>query len=517
MSSEAEQAATPKEAATPREYAFESIEHDLEVLPSRRWWALSVIAIAQLMVVLDATVVNIALPTAQKALHISDVDRQWAITAYTLAFGGLLLLGGRIADYVGRKRIFIVGLIGFAAASALGGAAQSGAMLFGARALQGAFAALLAPAALSLITVTFTETKERSKAFAVYGAISGGGAAIGLILGGVLTEYASWRWCLLINVPIAIFAAVAAVPLVTESKTHRGTSYDIPGAVLITAGLVSLVYGFTEAAKQNVGWSGSSAVICLVAAAVLIAAFVVVELRTANPLLPLRVVLDRNRGGTFLASLMVGAGLFAMFLFLTYFLQLNLGYSALKSGFAFLPFSAGIIVTAGITSGLLPKVGPKPLMVLGLILAPLGLWTFTRISDHSTWLTGVLPGEILMSVGLALVFIPLSSLALTGVADDDAGVASAVLNATQQIGGSLGLALLSTFYASSVTSYVRGHGFHPKAGINPPFDPVAAISGYHTAFWIGVSLLLAALVAIVTLVNAKKDAIVNLPEGAPVG
>ena len=236
-----------------------------------------------------------------------------------------------------------------------------------------------------------------------------------------------------------------------ESKTQRGTSYDIPGAVLVTAGLVSLVYGFTEAAKQDVGWSGSSTIICLVAAAVLLAAFVVVELRTANPLLPLRVVLDRNRGGTFIASLLVGAGLFAMFLFLTYFLQFNLGYSALKSGFAFLPFSAGIIVTAGITSGLLPKVGPKPLMVLGLVLAPLGLWTFTRISDDSSWLGGVLPGEILMSVGLALVFIPLSSLALTGVADDDAGVASAVLNATQQIGGSLGLALLSTFYASSVT------------------------------------------------------------------
>jgi EmrB/QacA subfamily drug resistance transporter len=493
---------------------LESLEDAIEELPSRRWWALAVIAIAQLMVVLDATVVNIALPTAQKSLHISDVDRQWAITAYTLAFGGLLLLGGRIADYVGRKRIFLVGLIGFAAASALGGASQSGGMLFGARALQGAFAALLAPAALSLITVTFTETKERSKAFAVYGAISGGGAAIGLILGGVLTQYASWRWCLLINVPIAIIAAVAAVPLVAESKTQRGTSYDIPGAVLVTAGLVSLVYGFTEAAKQDVGWGGSSTIICLAAAAVLLAGFVAVELRTANPLLPLRVVLERNRGGTFIASLLVGAGLFAMFLFLTYFLQYNLGYSALKCGFAFLPFSAGIIVTAGITSGLLPKVGPKPLMVLGLILAALGLWAFTRISDQSTWLAGVLPGEILMSVGLALVFIPLSSLALTGVADDDAGVASAVLNATQQIGGSLGLALLSTFYASSVTNYIHDHGFHPKAGLTPPFDPIAAISGYHTAFWIGVGLLIAALIAIIALVNAKKD---DLPATPGVG
>jgi EmrB/QacA subfamily drug resistance transporter len=503
MSSEADR------AAPETENPLESIEHTLEELPSRRWWALAVIAIAQLMVVLDATVVNIALPTAQKALHISEVDRQWAITAYTLAFGGLLLLGGRIADYLGRKRIFIIGLLGFAAASALGGASQSGGMLFGARALQGAFAALLAPAALSLITVTFTETKERSKAFAVYGAISGGGAAIGLILGGVLTQYASWRWCLLINVPIAIFAAVAAVPLVTESKTQRGSSYDIPGAVLITAGLVSLVYGFTEAAKPDVGWGGSSAVICLVAAVVLITAFVVVELRSANPLLPLRVVLERNRGGSFLASLLVGAGLFAMFLFLTYFLQYNLGYSALKSGFAFLPFSAGIIVTAGVTSGLMPKVGPKPLMVLGLVLAPIGLWLFTRISDGSSWLGGVLPGEILMSVGLALVFIPLSSLSLTGVDDNDAGVASGLLNATQQIGGSLGLALLSTFYASTVTDYINKHGFHPKAGIEPPFDARAAISGYHVAFWIGVVLLVGALIAVVVLVNAKKDEIVS--------
>ena len=402
-------------------------------LPSRRWWALAVIALAQLMVVLDGTVVTIALPSAQSDLGISNADRQWAITAYTLAFGGLLLLGGRIADYLGRKRIFMVGLVGFAAASVLGGAAQNGGTLFGARALQGAFAALLAPAALSLITVTFTESKERSRAFAVYGAIAGVGAAIGLILGGALTEYTSWRWCLFINVPIAIVALIGGAILVTESKSHGGTSYDIPGAILATAGLVALVYGFTEAAKVGVGWLSAEAITLLTGAGILLVAFVVVELRSASPLLPMRVVLDRNRGGSYLASLLSFAGMFAMFLFLSYYLQANLGYSALKAGLAVLPFSGGVIVTSGVVPALLPRTGPKPLMLIGLAMAAIGL---TGITDTSSWATHVLPGELLMSVGFALLLVPLSNLALTGVNDDDAGVASAVLNSTQQIGGS---------------------------------------------------------------------------------
>jgi EmrB/QacA subfamily drug resistance transporter len=486
-----------------------SFEEKVEEPPNRRWWALAVIAVAQLMVVLDGTVVTIALPSAQRALHISNADRQWAITAYTLAFGGLLLLGGRIADYLGRKRIFLFGLIGFAAASALGGAAQNGATLFGARALQGLFAALLAPAALSLISVTFTEVKERSQAFAVYGAISGGGAAIGLILGGTLTEYASWRWCLFINVPIAIVAFVAGTILVTESKSGVGSSYDIPGAILGTAGLVALVYGFTEAAKAGVGWLSAEAISYLVGAAVLLVAFVLVELRSASPLLPMRVVLDRNRGGTYLASLLVFAGLFAMFLFLSYYFQANLGYSALKSGVAVLPFSGGVIVTSGVVSSLLPRTGPKPLMLIGLAMATIGLATFTSISDTSSWAATVLPGEILISVGLALVLVPLSSLALTGVGENDAGVASAVLNSTQQIGGSLGTSLLNTFYASAVSSYVVAHHLSPSA-----FSPPAAIHGYHVAFWIGVGLMAAAFVAILVLVNAGKDDIAAQP-GAP--
>ncbi len=285
----------------------------------RRWLALSIIAVAQLMVVLDASIVTIAMPHAQADLGISTANRQWMVTAYTLAFGGLLLLGGRIADYLGRKRAFVWGLFGFALASALGGLAPNAALLFAARALQGAGAVLLAPAALSLITVAFTESRERAKAFGVYGAISGGGAAIGLILGGLLTEYASWRWCLLVNVPIALATAFFAVPVVRESRAQGEARYDLPGAVTVTAGLVALVYGFTVAAED--GWSDARTLGLLVGSVVLLAAFVVIESRAVAPLLPLRVAWERNRGGSFLASLLIGAGLFAMFLFLTYYFQ----------------------------------------------------------------------------------------------------------------------------------------------------------------------------------------------------
>ncbi len=467
----------------------------------RRWIALGVIAIAQLMVVLDASIVNIALPRAQRDLHISNADRQWVLTAYTLAFGGLLLLGGRIADYAGRKRAFIVGLLGFAAASALGGLAPNAGLLFAARGLQGLFAAVLAPAALSLITVTFTLPKERAKAFGVFGAISGGGAAIGLVVGGVLTQYASWRWCLGVNVPIAIVTAIAAVPLVHESRAHGDTSYDIPGAVLATAGLVSLVYGFTQAAKPNIGWTGIGSLGFFAAAIVLLAAFVVYESKITNPLLPMRILLDRNRGGSYLVFLFVGAGLFAMFLFLTYYFQQTLGWSPLKSGFAFLPFSGGIIVTAGISAQLLPRVGPRPLLLVGLVMAIAGMLWLTRIGPESSYVLHVLPSELVMSAGLALVFIPASSTALVGVGGHDAGIASAVLNTCQQIGGSLGLALLNTIFASAVTAYAKDN-----AGGDPQtVGGLALIHGYHVAFFWGGMLLFAGLVAAVVLVTAKKD------------
>jgi len=467
----------------------------------RRWWALAVIAVAQLMVVLDASIVNIALPSAQADLGISDANRQWVVTAYTLAFGGLLLLGGRIADFTGRKRIFLVGLIGFAAASALGGAATTDVTLFGARALQGVFAALLAPAALSLLQVSFTDAKERARAFGVYGAISGGGAAIGLILGGILTEYVSWRWCLFVNVPIAVLTALAAGGVVRESRAHGDTRYDVPGAVLVSAGLAALVYGFTQAAEAEDGWSDTSTLSWLTAAAVLLIGFLVRESRTRHPLLPLRVVLNRNRGAAFASSLLIGAGLFATFLFLTYFFQENLGYSAMRSGFAFLPFSVGIVVGAATASTLMPRIAPRILLVTGGLTSAVGLGLLTRIETDSSWLTLVLPAELLISVGLGLFFVVSSSLALTHIPEHDAGVASAMLNTTQQIGGALGTALLNTLFASAVANWLADH-----TGSAAPQQVTvdAAIHGYHVAFWVGAGFIALATVLVLGMVNARS-------------
>jgi EmrB/QacA subfamily drug resistance transporter len=479
----------------------------------RRWWALTILAAAQLMLVLDASIVNIPLPSAQEDLGISNADRQWVVTAYTLAFGGLLLLGGRIADYTGRKRTFLIGLLGFAGASALGGFASNEGMLFAARALQGGFGALMAPAALSLVTVTFTEPKERAKAFGVFGALAGGGAAIGLIVGGVLTEYASWRWCLGVNVPVAIIVAAAAIPIVHESKAPGDTRYDVPGALMATIGLVALVYGFTEAAKAKhpenpndtsvQGWLNGSTITLLIIAVVLLVAFVIWEQRASNPMLPLRIVLDRNRGGSYLTFLFVGAGLFAMFLFLTYYFQINLGYSPLKSGFAFLPFSGGIIVTAGVIAQLLPRVGPKPLMVGGLAMAIVGMLWLTQVSQTSSYVTHVLPSEIIMSIGLAGVFIPASNTALLGVGHHDAGVASAVLNTSQMVGGSLGTALLNTVFAGAVTNYFADHLTNPADA--QKLTPFALIHGYHVSFYWGAALFICAFLVALLVVNARKD------------
>ncbi len=462
----------------------------------RRWLALAVIAVAQLMVVLDASIVTIALPSAERALHISTANRQWMVTAYTLAFGGFLLLGGRIADYVGRKRIFILGLLGFAGASALGGAAVNAPMLFGARALQGAFGALLAPAALSLITVTFTEVKERATAFGVYGAIAGGGAAIGLILGGVLTEFASWRWCLLVNVPIAILAALAATAVVRESRAHGNTSYDIPGAVSVTGGLVALVYGFTRAAQD--GWTSSVTLLCLGVAAVLLTTFIAIELRTTHPLLPMRVILDRNRGGSYLSSFMAGSGLFGMFLFLTFYFQGTLGYSALKTGFAFLPFSVGIIVAATISSKLLPRTGPRVLMAGGFTAATLGLAWLSGLGPHSSYAIHVLPTELLISLGMGLAFVPMSSTALLGVRQHDAGVASALVNTTQQVGASLGTALLNTVAASATAAYLTTR-LHTPTNIH-----AAIVHGYTVGFLVSAVCLAIAAVSAAVLITASR-------------
>ncbi len=463
----------------------------------RRWLILGVIAIAQLMIVVDASIVNIALPKAQAALHISNTDRQWVITAYTLAFGGLLLLGGRIADYAGRKRMLLVGLIGFAAASALGGLAPDAAVLFSARAIQGAFAAVMAPSALSLLNVTFTDARERAKAFGVYGSIAGGGLAIGLIGGGVLTQYFSWRWCLLVNTPIAVLAAVAAFRLISESKAESRGRYDLPGAITSTLGLVSLVYGVTEA--ETKGWASTTTLGLLAAAVVLLAAFVAIERRSAHPLLPLRVLTERNRAGAYLTSALSGAGLFGMFLFLTYYLQgrTTLGFSPLRTGFAFLPFSFGVVASAMIASALLPRIRPRWLMATGLVMAGAGMLYFTQLHAHSSYWPHVFPAEVVMSLGLGLVFVPISSTALFGISGDDSGVASAMINTTQQVGGSIGTALLNTIATSATASYVASHGARAVTA--------GTVHGYAVAYLAGAGFLVAALVITVLLVNARRE------------
>lgn len=454
----------------------------------RRWLALIVISAASLMVVLDASVVNIALPQAQEDLGLTDANRQWVITAYALAFGGLLLLGGRIADFIGRRRAFLIALIGFALASAIGGAATTDVVLFAARALQGVFAAVLAPAALSLITTTFKDPRELARAFGVYGAVQGAGGALGLILGGVLTEYVSWRWTLYINVPIAVITLLAAIPTLRESRVEGARSYDVAGALLVTLGATSLVFGFTNAAEGG-GWTAPLTLIALALAAVLLVAFVLVENRVAAPLLPMRLLWDRNRGGAFALSSLIGAGMFGMLLFLAYYLQVNLGMSPLETGLAFLPFSAGIVVTAMAASALLPKVGAKTLMVGGAVIATIGMLLLSLIDGESTWLSGILLGEVIVSLGLGLVFVPVNAVALANIDPADAGVASAMVNTTQQLGGALGTALLSTVFAS----VAAGITAHAASGAE-----AAGVDAYRVVFLVtaGMFALGAAIAAI---------------------
>jgi EmrB/QacA subfamily drug resistance transporter len=477
-----------------------------QTLDPTRWRTLFVVAIAQLMIVLDSSIMNIAIPSAKVELGISDANQQWVITAYTLAFGSLLLLGGRIGDYMGRKKIFLIGLAGFAAASALGGVASNEGMLYASRALQGVFAALLAPAALAIISVTFTVPTERAKAFGVIGAISGGGAAIGLILGGALTEYFSWRWCLGVNTPIAIFAAVLAVKFVKESKAQGDNSYDIPGVFTATAGLFALTYGFHEAAVS--GWSDTLTIGFLMASVLLLGTFVLIEKRVKNPLMPLRVVTDRNRGGSYLGSLVVGAGLFSMFLFLGLYLQVVLGYTPLRSGFAFLPFTFGIIIFAGVASQLLPRFGPRALMVPGLIAASAGMLMISRITPETSYATHVLPALLIMSSGMALVFIPLTSTALHAVSSHDTGVASAMLNTSQQVGGSLGVALLNTVAATATTTYAAAN-----AQLGEKLMPFAMTHGFTVAFKFSALLLFIGAIVLFFFINVGKDSLVET-EGA---
>jgi EmrB/QacA subfamily drug resistance transporter len=454
----------------------------------RRWLILAVLGVAQLMVVLDATVVNIALPSAQKALHFTNDNRQWIVTAYALTFGSLLLLGGRISDYFGRKWTFIVGLLGFAVASAVGGAAQSFGMLVGARAVQGAFGALLAPAALSLLTTTFTDAGERARAFGLYGAIAGSGASLGLLLGGTLTQILDWRFTMYINLLFAVAATAGALALLVNQRPAQRPRFDAAGAAFVSTGLFSLVYGLNHA--QTTSWANAVTVAFLVAAAALLAAFVAIERRAAHPLLPLRVVTDRDRGASFLSIGLAAAAVFAVFMFLTYYMQQNLGFSPVLNGVAFLPMTATIIVSAAVASTrLLPRFGPRPLITIGMLLGTGGMLYLTRIGVHSAYAGAVLPSLLVMGTGFGLIFAPALATATYGVAAHDAGVASATVNANQQVGGSVGVALLSTIAASATSSF--GGGAH-----TPALLAAATVHGYTTAFaWSAGIFALGAIVA----------------------
>jgi EmrB/QacA subfamily drug resistance transporter len=476
-----------------------------------RWLILGILGIAQLMVVLDATIVNIALPSAQESLGFSDDNRQWVITAYALAFGSFLLLGGRIGDLLGRKHVFVVGLIGFAVASAIGGAAGSFGVLVVARALQGLFGALLAPAALSLLTTTFTDPDERNKAFGVFGAIAGAGAGVGLLLGGVLTEYLSWRWCLYVNLAFAIPAALGGMAYL-HSGTQHGTGprprLDIPGAVTVSLGLFALVYGFSNA--ETNGWGDPLTAVLIVVSIVLLAVFVAIERRVENPLLPLRVILDRNRGGSYLAMGIVGIGMFGVFLFLTYYLQQTLGFSPVKTGLAFLPMNFAIMASAGLGSAkLLPRFGPRPMITLGMVLAAAGMVLFTQLQTDSAYASGVLPGLLVLGLGLGLVFSAGLATATLGIDPKDAGVGSAMVNTAQQVGGSIGTALLSTIFASAVTSFGEDN-----AQLGQRLALEAPMHGYTTAFWWAAAILAVGAVASGLLLRSGAQA--HDPDAAPV-
>lgn len=471
----------------------------------RRWWLLAVISLTQLMVVLDGTIVNIALPAAQLDLGMSDGDRTWVVTIYALAFGSLLLLGGRIADFWGRKRTFMTGMIGFAIASGIGGFATSTEMLLAARGLQGAFAALLAPAALAILTITFPSGKDRIKAFAVFGAIAGGGAAIGLVLGGVLTEYVSWHWCLLVNIPIAAVAVIAGWPLIRESRAHGDTRYDIPGAVLVVAGLGSLVYGFAQAEE---GWARVETIAFLAVGVVLLAAFVWVESRSNHPLLPLRVIAHKARGGAFLVAMLTGAALLGGLLFLTFYFQIVLEYSPVVAGIASLPMTVTIMICAPLLSKVLPQVGVRLPMTVGPIIAAAGLFYMAAfVTVEGNFVVQVLPGVILLGMGLACLFVPLQNVALSGVDEHDAGVASAAVSSAQQIGGSIGTALITAFYASAMTSSLAS-----GSGLNE-----AHVDGYSVAFvWAGALILCASPISYFLISMSKKD-LVDAPDVVHVG
>ena len=475
----------------------------------RRWLVLVVVAIAQLMVVLDSTVVNIALPSAQQSLGFSNDERQWVVTAYSLAFGSLLLVGGRLGDMYSRKWVFITGLIGFAAASAIGGAAISFGMLVAARALQGAFGAILAPSALGTLVSTFQDPRERGRAFGVFGSVAAGGGAIGLILGGVLTQYLSWRWTLYVNLVFAVIAVAGALAYIRSRRPATRPQMDWPGSVLACAGLFLIVFGFSHA--ETAGWTDALTIGSLVLGIVLLAGFAFAEQHVRHPLLPLRVILDRSRGGSYVAVGIVGIAIFGLFLFLTYYLQIVKRESPLTSGLLFLPMVACILLSSNLSSIVfLPRLGPRVLIATGMVLGAAGTAYLTQLTVTSSYASAVLPALLIMGLGFGMIFAPAINTATAGVAREDSGVASALVNTMQQVGGSIGTSALSTIALTATASYLVSHHTGPQA------PAIAATHGYTVAFAVSAAVLgVGVILAIVLLPSRRRLEELRNPPPAP--
>ncbi len=466
-------------------------------IADRRWLILVVVAVAQLMVVLDSTVVNIALPSAQRSLGFPNSDRQWVITAYALAFGSLLLVGGRLGDMYSRKWVFITGLAGFAVSSAIGGAAVSFEMLVAARTLQGAFGAILAPSALGTLVSTFQDPRERGRAFGVFGSVAAGGGGVGLILGGVLTQYLSWRWTLYINLFFAALAVTGALAFMRSSRPATRPRMDWPGAVLACAGLFLIVFGFSHA--ETGGWTAPLTIGSLVFGVLLLAGFVVAEQRSSHPLLPLRVILDRTRGGSYVAVGLSGIAIFGVFLFLTYYLQEVKGYSPVTSGLAFLPMIGCILVSSNVSSIVtLPRFGPRVLITTGMLCGTAAMSYLTQLTVTSSYLVGILPALIIMGLGFGMIFAPAINTATAGVQRQDSGVASALVNTMQQVGGSIGTSALSTIALTAAASYLVAHHTGPLA------PATAATHGYTVAFAVSAGIFGLGVILAITLLPSRQ-------------
>ena len=469
--------------------------------------ALIVIAFAQLMVVLDGTIVNVALPSIQHALRFSTTDLEWVVNAYSLAFGGLLLLGGRAGDLFGRRRMFIAGVLLFAAGSFAGGLATSSTWLIASRVVQGAGGAIVAPTALSLIADTFKEGAARTRALGVYAGAAGSGGAIGLVLGGLITNYVSWRWVLFVNVPIAMLLAVAA-PRVLAASEKRSGRLDLPGAIAVTAAMTLIVYGLSRAATHD--WSDSVTVASLGLGAALLVLFLAIELRSKQPLMPLALFANRNRSGAYVLRMLAGTMTIAVLFFLTQIVQNVLGYSPLKAGLAFLPLGVGVVITAQVTSRIIGRLGPRLPITVGALAVAGGLVWLSRISDHAAYLSDIFGPLIILSVGLGLIFLSTTLVAVAGAARHESGLASAVLNVSQQLGGSIGLAVLGTVAAGVTKSNL--------VNVRPTHELIsqAIVSGFTTAFEIGTFLALAGFVVALVVIRgrSRRPARVSLPEAA---